>query len=110
MYGTTDELARILKITNPSIDQVTAMTRVLTMASVEIDKEIDLDADTTLTSDELLLVEEVALERAQEHWRDEQAAFGILGLGDTGPIYTAKNSWERYAFKLAPIKDQWGIA
>lgn len=110
MYGTITELARILKINSPTADQQTALTRVLTMASLEVDAEIDLAAGITLSADQVLIVTEVALERAQEHWKDEQAAFGILGLGDTGPIYTARNSWERYAHKLAPLKNQWGLA
>lgn len=110
-YTTTDELARILKITAPTADQIAAMTRVLSTAQGEIDSEVDLadDADP-LAGWQLALAAEVQLERAKEHWSDEEVAFGIIGLGDVGPIYTARNSWERYAFKLAPLKSQWGLA
>jgi hypothetical protein len=38
MYSTTQELARILKITNPSAAQSSAMERVLTASSLEVDR------------------------------------------------------------------------
>lgn len=108
-YTSTEELARLLKITTPSEAQTTAMVRVITMAAVEIDAEIDrADDAATLTSDELLLVEEVNLERAVELWGE--TPFGIIGLGDLGGVHTSKNTWERYAHKLAPLKGQWGLA
>lgn len=109
-YATVDELARVLQIKNPTDAQTTALERVLLTAAGEINSEIDLADGDTLEGWQIALATEVNLERAVEHWRDEESSFGILGLGDTGPIYTARNSWERYAFKLAPLKDQWGIA
>lgn len=109
-YTTTEELARVLKIATPTDDQTAAMVRVLTAAYVEILSEIDLADGVTLTDDQTQIAAEVNLERGVEHWRDEESAFGIIGLGDVGPIYTARNSWERYAFKLVPLKNQWGIA
>lgn len=109
-YTTTEELGRLLKIKSPSTEQTAAMVRVITMASVEIDAEIDRsDDDDALTSDQLLLAEEVNLERAVELWRE--TPFGILGIdSDIGGIHTSRNTWERYAHKLAPLKTQWGFA
>lgn len=109
-YTTTDELARVLKIATPTDDQINAMVRVLTAAYVEIMSEISLADGVTLSDDQTAIAAEVNLERGVEHWRDEESAFGIIGLGDVGPIYTARNSWERYAFKLAPLKSRWGLA
>lgn len=109
-YTTTEELARILKIRTVSDDQEAALARVLSAAYGEILAEIDLADGVTLTDEQTALATEVNLERAVEHWRDEETAFGIIGLGDVGPMYTARNSWERYAFKLAPLKSQWGLA
>ena len=37
-----------------------------------------------------------------------QAPCGIVGLGDDGATYTAKDSWDRHALKLMPLKGSWG--
>lgn len=115
-YTTTEELARILKLGagRPVSDQQeAALVRVLTTAQVEIDSEIDLadDADA-LTADQLQLAANVQLDRAADLWRHTEAIPGITGLmGDSGEIVTpGRYSWERYAQRLAPLKDQFGIA
>lgn len=109
-YTTDTELARILKINAPTAEQTAAMVRVLTMAGVEIDAEIDLAVEATaLTAPQLALAAEVNLERAVELWRE--TPWGIVGIdSDIGATHTARNTWERYAHKLAPLKSQWGIS
>lgn len=110
-YTTTDELQRILKIRDASDEQTAAMTRVLTTAYVEIVSEIDLATDIVLTDDQTQLAAEVQLERAVEHWQQGGTPFGIIGIDDRGGTsYIARDSWERHALKLAPLKSQWGIA
>jgi hypothetical protein len=110
-YTTTDELQRILKIREPSDEQTAAFVRVLTSAYVEILSEIDLADDATLTDDQELLAAEVQLERAVEHWQQSGTPFGIVGIDDRGgTTYIARDSWERHALKLAPLKGQFGIA
>lgn len=112
-YATDEELFRILKIRAPSAEQTAAAERVLAVATGEIDAEIDLadDADA-LAGWELDLVEEVCLERAVEHWRQQESPFGLIGLGGevgTG-MFAGRDSWSRHAMKLAPLKGQWGLA
>jgi hypothetical protein len=111
-YATVDELARILKIRTPSIDQENAMARVLLTATGEIDAEIDRSVDDDdLAGWQLALVAEVALERAVEHWRQQESPFGIIGIGaDLMPTRSARDTWDRHALKLAPIKTRWGLA
>ncbi len=110
-YTTTDELQRVLKIRDATTEQTAAMVRVLTSAYVEILSEIDLADTVTLTADQEELAAEVQLERAVEHWQQGGTPFGILGIDDRGGAsYIAKDSWERHALKLAPLKNQWGIA
>ena len=111
-YTDTTELARILKIRTPSAEQLVAMQRVIDTAEGEIDAELDRAADATaLAGWELALVEEVNLERAVEHWRQQEAPFGLIELGPELPAErTARDSWDRHAHKLAPLKSQWGIA
>lgn len=109
-YAETDELARILLIRTPSDEQTEAMDRALEAAAAEIDAELDLSDDAVLSSKQKAIRTTVNLERAVEHF--QQAPFGLLPLGGElgGAERTARNSWERHAHKLAPLKDQWGIA
>jgi hypothetical protein len=110
-YTTTDELARVLKVRSPSAAQTAAMNRVLQTAAGEINSEIDLAEGVELSGWELQLAAEVNLERAVEHWRQEESPFGLIGLGaELGSAFTSKDSWERHALKLAPLKGQWGFA
>ena len=87
--------------------------RVLKAAADEIDAEIgpeDIDLATTPYSNPPAIVREVNLERAVEHWRQEQSPFGIVGIGDGVPTYTARDTWDRHAHKLAILKGSWGLA
>lgn len=116
MYGSTTELFRVLKIRSATPEQTAAATRYLTTATIEIDTELDRAADAAaLTSDELLLVDSVAIDRAADLWRHTESIPGVMGvLDDTSPSPTPSGywrySWERYAQRLAPLKDQWGVA
>jgi hypothetical protein len=108
-YATPTELARILKINTPSADQTTAMERVLTSAALEIDAE--LGRAGRFSEPYPSLVVQVNLERAVEHWRQQESPFGLLGLGsEMGPSFASADSWKRHAQKLSPLKDSWGFA
>lgn len=108
IYGTQTELARRLKLTSPDTDTQAALDRVLLIASGEIQNET---GRTDLAGWEIALADEVALERAAEHWHQLTSPFGFVGLGfDATPFIAARDSWERHAFKLAPLKGSWGIA
>ena len=118
-YADADELARILKIRTPTDEQSDALERVLEVAAGEIDAEIGFTLDeageqeTPLEGWELALAAEVNLERAVEHWRQQEAPFGLLGIGSEfggGAERTARDTWERHAHKLAPLKQSWGLA
>lgn len=110
-YATVEELARILKIRNPSAEQIAAMNRVLLAAAQEIDDEIDLAADTVLTDAQLAQVEQVNLDRAADLWTHTEAQTGVTGLlSDDVVASPGRYSWTRYAQRLANIKDQFGLA
>ena len=108
-YADENELARILKIRTPTAEQTLAMTRVLSASALEINAE--LGRSEPFSSPPPALVVEVNLERAVEHWQQEEAAFGIIGLGtEAGGIVVGRDSWDRHAHKLAPLKESWGLA
>jgi len=88
------------------------MERVLSAASIEVDREIDrTDDDMPLVGDDLDLATQVALQRASELWFLQEVPLGLAGIGsEFGTAHLARNSWEKYAFTLAPLKGQWGIA
>jgi hypothetical protein len=110
-YATVTELARILKIRAPSAEQTAAMNRVLMVATGEINSEIDLGDSGGLSGWQLALAQEVTLERAVEHWRQQESPFGLIALGvDIPAERSATDSWNRHAAKLAPLKQQWGLA
>jgi hypothetical protein len=110
-YATVTELARILKLRAPTTEQTAAMNRVLVTAAGEINSEIDLADDDGLSGWQLALAAEVNLERAVEHWRQQESPFGLISLGvDVPAERSATDSWNRHAAKLAPLKSRWGLA
>ena len=112
VYATAGELARVLKMRTPSEEQESALERVLAAAAGEINAEIDLDDDTHLSGWQLQLAAQVNLQRAAELWALQETALAPLGVvgGEFGSTHLARNSWEKYAHTLAPLKDQWGFA
>ena len=110
-YVSTDELFRVLHITNPSAERITVATRVLATATWEIDKEIDAPDDDPITGAEVALAQVVCLERAVEHWRQQESSFGLVTVeGLAGPERIARDTWERHAITLSPLVRQWGFA
>ena len=110
-YAEATELARVLKIRNPTDDQTAALERMLDAATGEIDAEINLDADTVLTPEQTAIAEEVCVRRAAELWSLQEVPMGIAGIGaEMGATHLARNSWDKYAYDLAPLKSQWGLA
>jgi hypothetical protein len=112
-YANTDELFRILKVQRVSEDQRLAAEMDLITATIEIDAEIDLANTTTLTANQLKVAKGVCLDRAADLWRHRESIPGAFGGMDDmplGPASYGRYSWERYAQRLAPLKDQWGLA
>ena len=110
-YATVTELARVLQLRNPSAAQLDALSRVLSAAAKEINTFIGLGEDDHLDSDGLQLAAQVNLQRASELWSLQEVPLGLAGIGsEFGTTYLARNSFEKYAFTLAPLRRGWGIA
>jgi hypothetical protein len=84
------------------------MTSVLTAAAEEIDAE--LGRATPFDDPAPALVVQVNLERAVEHWHARPVGFGVIGLDTEAPVRLARDTWDRHAHKLAPLKETWGLA
>ena len=111
VYASASELAQLLRVN--VTQRHDALIRVLKAAADEIDHEVgtvDINGLTTPYSNPPAIVREVNLERAVEHWKQEQSPFGIIGMGDDLATYTARDSWDRHAHKLAVLKGGWGLA
>lgn len=112
-YGTTTELARRLKITNPSVAVTDALQLALDAAAAEIDWALEgaTDWPPPDPDDAPALVVEVNYERAVEHWQQGQMPGGVIGLGgDALPIVMPRNTFYRHRVKLLPLKETFGIA
>jgi hypothetical protein len=113
-YADSDQLAVLLKLSSANAAlRVDDLNRALDAAALEIDSELSRTEpwDFSDNPQQLALLSEVNLERAVEHWQQGQSPFGLIGLGsETGPVFSARDSWERHARKLSPLKEQFGIA
>lgn len=110
-YVTVVELARILKIINPSVAQTAALERVLSAAAGEINSEIGM-TNSELSGWQLDLCAGVNLDRAADLWRHTESIPGMTGLLGDGDGFSlpGRYSWNRYAERLAAVKSEWGIA
>ena len=107
-YADVDTLAAKLKV-NP-VTYAADLQRVLDAATREIDHEIGGGLDAAATTEDLALAETVCLSRGQDLWLIEGLPVGVIGLGTEGQLLVPRNSWERHAHTLAPLKTSWGIA
>lgn len=111
VYASTSELATLVRVQESQRHD--SLIRVLKAAAAEIDSEIgtaDINGTSLPYSNPPALVREVNLERAVEHWKQMQSPFGVIGMGEEIVPYTARDTWDRHAHKLMPLKGHWGIA
>lgn len=58
-------------------------------------------------------IADVALSLAVDCWKQPDATFGIMGMGETGPVRTARDLVARYEAELIPFYEPltgWGVA
>jgi len=105
-YATIDELATALRITVTAANQA-SLTACLEAAALEIDDAVDrvepLDPADPLAN-------RVNILRGVEWWKANDAAFGVLGVSDTGTLQAPRNTMRRHAIALLPHKQQWGVS
>lgn len=106
-YADAAKLAAKLKVNANT--QAEDLNRVLNAATLEIDSEIGGPL-VSPSEEELALLESVCLARAQDLWLVEGMPIGVIGLGGETPLLSPRDSWQRHANTLAPLKQSWGIA
>ncbi len=105
-YATSNELATILHVNATS--NADALNRVLVASAGEIVSETGRD---DFSGWELDLVAQVNLARAEELWKQMKAPWGVIGLeSEFGPTRIARDTFDRHAHTVAPLKRTWGIA
>lgn len=55
-------------------------------------------------------VAEVALNWGVDTWKQPDASFGIVGMGETGPVRIPREVYKRHVEQLAPYTLSYGIA
>lgn len=105
-YATPEELAAALNVKLTPANQ-DALQACLDAAAEEIDHEVDR-TDPMPTGD--ALANRVNLVRAVEWWKSNAAAFGVIGFDQTGALQAPRDGFNRHAYALTPLKQQWGIA
>jgi hypothetical protein len=105
-YATTNELAAALRITVTAANQET-LQACLDAAASEIDHTVDrlepIDPADPLAN-------RVNLLRGVEWYKANDAAFGVIGVSDTGTLQAPRNTFRRHGIALLPLKQQWGVA
>ncbi len=105
-FATSGELAAIIHVNAAS--NADALDRVLIAAAGEIVSETGRN---DFSGWELELVAQVNLARAEELWKQMKAPWGVIGLeSEFGPTRIARDTFDRHAHTLAPLKATWGIA
>lgn len=105
-YATVDELAAALRI------QVTAangagLQACLDAAATEIDYAV---SRTDPIPDGDALANRVNVLRGVEWFKANDAAFGVIGVSDTGTLTAPRNTFARHTLSLLPLKQSFGVA
>jgi len=106
-YATVDDLASALHI-KVTEEKTPALERALDAAAAEIDQ--DLDRVDALSDPPPAAIVQTNIDRAVEWWKAADAAYGIVGVEDTGAIRAPKDGFARHAQNISAYKQRWGIA
>lgn len=107
MYVTEDQLAKQIAYRNTTDPRLTSICQ---SATDLINDWIGATADLAPIPP---TIETVALSLAVDLWKQPDATFGIMGLGETGPVRVARDLVMRYDSLLIPYYDKlngWGVA
>jgi hypothetical protein len=111
-YATVEELAAALRITVTPANQATLQS-CLDAAAIEINDAVDWPLEVQpLIADQdppNPLLNRTNILRGVEWWKANDAAFGLIGVSETGSLQAPRNTMRRHAITLLPLKQQWGV-
>lgn len=107
-YATVAELAAALRITVTSANQA-SLQACLDAAAIEIDDALDRTEDNPIDPDDAL-VNRVNLLRGVEWAKSNDAAFGVIGMAETGALRTPRDAFARHRMVLLPRKELFGVS
>ena len=107
-YATVEQLAAALRI-RVTTENTEALQACLDAAAQEIDHDCDRFIDDPIPDDDPL-AGRVNLVRGVEWFKANDAAFGVIGFDQTGALQAPRDGFNRHAFALTPLKQQWGVA
>ena len=108
MYATVAELAVALSVNVTDANRA-SLQACLDAAAQEIDHEVDRRADSPIPAGDAL-ANRVNIVRAVEWWKSNAAAFGVIGFDQTGTLTAPRDGFNRHAYALTPLVQQFGIA
>jgi hypothetical protein len=65
---------------------------------------------TQLLTQQLALANRVNILRGVEWFKSQDAAFGVIGFDESGALRAPRDSFNRHAYALSPLKKQVGVA
>lgn len=105
-YATVEELAAALRV-RVTDENTAGLQACLDAAAEEIDHDVDRLEPIPLGDP---LANRVNLVRAVEWYKANDAAFGVIGFDQTGALQAPRDGFNRHAYTLTPLKQQWGLA
>jgi hypothetical protein len=108
LYATAEELAAALRL-----GPVTEANRALLescIASAQREIDHDLDRVDPMPDPVPAIVNRTCVSRAVEWFKASDAAYGIVGLDEIGPLRIPKDGFARHAAAITSEKQRWGIA
>jgi len=109
-YVDVSELQRVLQKTSPTAAELDAMNRVLEAAAQEIDWDLSYTVDNPAPASNPILAD-VNLNRAEELWRLNYSAIGVLTVGvDSVPFVSPRDTWYRHHLRLQPLRTVFPVA
>lgn len=105
-YATKDELAAALRI-RVTAENTATLQACLDAAAEEIDHDV-ARVDPIPAGDPL--ANRVNILRGVEWFKAQDSAWGVIGFAETGALTAPRDGFNRHAYTLTPLKQQWGIA
>ena len=105
-YATVDELAAALGKSVSAANE-SSFRACLDAATTEIDHFVNR---TEPIPDGDALANRVCLLRAVEWAKANDAAFGVIGMSETGTLLAPRDTFARHGRTLTPLKEKFGVA